>query len=268
MNLDRLYQKLWEDYTLQNPSTLRIYKLFNDRGEKVVNDHIAFRTFNDPRMSIAQLAMPFLERGYIPKGSYKFESKHLNATHFELPEKPDAPRVFISELILEEFSSQLQKVIRESLDRVDQDLYESNDLIFAGSIFGPSSYAVYEQLREESEYAAWMYVHGFRVNHFTVSVNHLNSFKGIEEVNQYLKDQHLTLNSSGGEVKGSGEELLKQSSTLAEIISLPFIEGFMDVPACYYEFAERFRNANGQLFSGFIAGSADKIFESTDFYKK
>ena len=26
--------------------------------------------------------------------------------------------------------------------------------------------------------------------------------------------------------------------------------------------------ADGNLFSGFIAGSADKIFESTDFYNK
>ena len=52
-------------------------------------------------------------------------------------------------------------------------------------------------------------------NPSTVSVNHLNSFKGIEKVNQYLKDQHLSLNSSGGEVKGSGEELLKQSSVMS-----------------------------------------------------
>jgi hypothetical protein len=33
----------------------------------------------------------------------------------------------------------------------------------------------------------------------------------------------------------------------------------VDIPACYYEFALRHNN-----FDGFIAGSADKIFESTD----
>jgi hypothetical protein len=31
------------------------------------------------------------------------------------------------------------------------------------------------------------------------------------------------------------------------------------IPGCYYEFALRYNN-----FDGFIAGSADKIFESTD----
>jgi hypothetical protein len=76
------------------------------------------------------------------------------------------------------------------------------------------------------------------------------------------------LNSSGGEVKGSREQLLKQSSTMAEIVPVEFVEGVREVPACYYEFAERFRDAGGALFSGFIAGSADKIFESTDFYQQ
>ena len=31
-----------------------------------------------------------------------------------------------------------------------------------------------------------------------------------------------------------------------------------------YEFAYRHEMENGELFSGFIAGSADKIFESTN----
>jgi hypothetical protein len=36
------------------------------------------------------------------------------------------------------------------------------------------------------------------------------------------------------------------------------------VPACYYEFARRYPIANGELYQGFIAASADKIFESTN----
>ena len=122
-------------------------------------------------------------------------------------------------------------------------------------------------LRAESEYAAWLYVHGIRANHFTVSVNSLKGFRGIEEVNNFLKDNGFLMNNSGGEIKGSKEQLLKQSSTLAEIVPVRFLEGVREVPACYYEFAERFRDADGRLFSGFIAGSADKIFESTDFYE-
>jgi hypothetical protein len=268
MQLEEIFQKLWMDYTRQNPSTLKIHQLFTGLGEKVINDHIAFRTFNDPRIDIDVLARPFLAAGYIPAGKYRFEQKHLSATHFELPGEEEAPRVFISQLLVEDFSEELQKHVRESIDSVDPDLLNSEELIFSGSVFGKPSFSVYESLRTESEYAAWLYVHGFRANHFTVSVNGLESFSGIEEVNQCLKDAGYALNNSGGEIKGSREDLLLQSSTLADLVRIEFAEGTREIPACYYEFAERFRDKEGKLFSGFIAGSADKIFESTDFYNK
>jgi hypothetical protein len=268
MSLEQIFEQLWQDYTTQNPSAYSIYTLFSERGEKVQNDHIAFRTFNDMRMGIKVLAEPFLERGYKPVGQYQFIQKNLSAMHFELPGKKDAPRVFISELMLEKFSPYLQDRVRTAIDRADPGVWGSKDLIFAGNPFGTPSFETYQMLRAESEYAAWLYVHGFRVNHFTVSVNSLKGFRGIEDVNDFLKENGFLMNSSGGEIKGSKEQLLKQSSTLAEIVPAEFIEGVREVPACYYEFAERFRDADGKLFSGFITGSADKIFESTDFYEK
>ncbi len=268
MDLEQIFQRLWEDYAGQNPSAEAVHRLFTDRGDKVLNDHVAFRTFNDPRINIDVLAGPFLEKGYRPAGEYRFNKKHLYARHYEMPDREGAPRIFISELLLEEFSLLLQNLIRESIDAADPSVWKENDLLFRGNVFGMPSYASYESLRKESEYAAWLYVHGFRANHFTVSVNSLQSFRGIEEVNRVLKEHGFLLNSSGGEVKGSIEECLKQSSTMADLVPVGFSEGTREVPACYYEFAERFRDRNGKLFSGFIADSADKIFESTDFYRK
>jgi hypothetical protein len=127
---------------------------------------------------------------------------------------------------------------------------------------------VYETLRKESEYAAWVYVYGFRANHFTVSINGLKKYDTIQKVNQFLKDSGFIINSSGGEVKGTPEELLEQSSIMAGILPVKFKEGTFEIPSCYYEFAMRYPDADGKLYSGFIAKSADKIFESTDFYKK
>jgi hypothetical protein len=268
MELEKIFQKLWTDYSHQNPSALKIHELFRGRGEKIINDHIAFRTFDHPLINIEVLARPFLAAGYIPAGTYRFNQKHLSATHFELPGEDEAPRVFISQLLLEEFSADLQHAVRSSIESADRNMLNSDELIFSGNIFGKPSYEVYENLRSESEYAAWLYVHGFRANHFTVSVNALESFSGIGDVNQCLKDEGYLLNSSGGEIKGSKEDLLLQSSTMADIVSIEFSEGVREVPACYYEFAERFMDGSGNLFSGFIAGSADKIFESTDFYQK
>lgn len=265
MKAEQIFQKLWMQYSSENPSAGNIYKLFEDSGERVVNDHVAFRTFNDPRVGIDVIARPFIEAGYVHRGDYVFEAKKLKASHYELPGDPESPRVFISELILEECSEELQNIVRKNLDSVSDDLLNSPDLIFQGRLFPSISYEVYKQLRDESEYAAWLYVYGYRANHFTVSINYLDKFEGIEEVNAFLKDNGYMLNSSGGEIKGSPAQLLEQSSTLADKVEVKFSDGTYVIPACYYEFARRYADASGNLFSGFVAGSADKIFESTDY---
>jgi hypothetical protein len=36
------------------------------------------------------------------------------------------------------------------------------------------------------------------------------------------------------------------------------------IPTCYYEFARRYPDADGKIYEGFVAASADKIFESTN----
>lgn len=265
MNADSIFKRLWEQYTAENPGAGTIYKLFQDQGEKVVNDHVAFRTFDDPRVNIDILSKPFISAGYQPAGEYYFEKKKLRARHYELPGSPESPRVFISELLMEKFSEDLQTTIRELLDTVPGEVLESPDLIFQGRIFNSISHAVYNRLREESEYAAWLYAFGFRANHFTVSINYLKRFESIEEVNSFLKENGFQLNSSGGEIKGTPEQLLQQSSTLADQVEVGFTDGTHTIPGCYYEFARRYPDNSGKLFSGFIAGSADKIFESTDY---
>ena len=45
---------------------------------------------------------------------------------------------------------------------------------------------------------------------------------------------------------------------------MKFDDGSKVIPCCYYEFARRYPLPNGNLFQGFVAKSADKIFESTN----
>jgi hypothetical protein len=268
MNLETIFKKLWDDYASQNPSSGKIHDLFVKEGENVMNDHIAFRTLDFPEINIDVLAKPFVKNGYLPKGEYQFKDKHLFARHYELPGDKKAPRVFISQLILSDCSPYIRKIFKESFEKVDQKRFTSDDLMFSGTVFNPISFEIYNRLREESEYAAWFYVFGFRANHFTVSINSLTKYNNIIKVNELLKKNGFILNSSGGEIKGTPEELLQQSSTMADIVRFKFLEGEFDVPSCYYEFAQRYPDSSGQLYSGFIAKSADKIFESTNFYSK
>lgn len=262
----KIFDKLWADYTTQNPAAKKVYDLLILEGEEVLNDHIAFRTFNDPRVNIDVMAQLFIEAGYLYKGSYNFEEKKLNARHYEHKEFRDAPRVFISELRTEEFSPFLQDTVKSMLDNIPTDLAGKGELVYMGNVWGTPSFEVYEKLRQESEYAAWVYVYGFRANHFTVNVNALKKFKSVEDVNQFIEKNGFKINDSGGRVKGTPEELLEQSSTMAGKLPVEFIEGTREIPSCYYEFAKRYPDSDGKLYSGFIAKSADKIFESTNFY--
>ena len=265
MELQKLFDLLWDQYSNENPSVKKIHELFRNENEVIVNDHIAFRTFNDPRINMVVLAKPFINGGYKEAASYTFPVKKLEAKHFEHPDDHNAPRIFISQMLLEEFSPFLQNQVKRMLDNLPGVLYKSENLVASGPIFSPCSYEIYERLREESEYAAWLYVYGFRANHFTISINKLSGYSTIEKVNDFLRSNGFSLNSSGGEIKGTPEQLLEQFSTLADRIEVDFREGTYTIPACYYEFARRYVDSDGKLFSGFIAGSADKIFESTDF---
>jgi hypothetical protein len=268
MNLESIFKRLWIDYITQNPSAGKIYDLFLKEGEEVENDHIAFRTLDYPEIAIDVLAQPFISNGYVAKGEYFFKEKSLFARHFESERELKAPRIFISQLILSECSRFLQKSLEEARANARKMNYSSEELIFSGSLFNPLSYTVYNKLLEESEYAAWFYVFGFRANHFTLKINALKKYNNISTVNEFLKKNGFLLNDSGGEIKGTSADLLQQSSTLADKVRVKFLEGSFEVPCCYYEFAQRYPDSNGKLYGGFVASSADKIFESTNFYKK
>ncbi|MES2544888.1 MAG: DUF1338 domain-containing protein [Bacteroidota bacterium] len=264
MTKDILLSNLWEQYKSITPSAKKIHALLEQNGETIENDHIAIRTYNDARVNISVMEKPFVKAGYVSKGEYFFESKKLYAKHYEHATDAKAPRIFISELELEKCSEELQYAVKALLDSCEQTIFENEDLVLSGTVWNANSYSTYLTLLEESEYAAWMYVYGFRANHFTINVNALNNFDDLGELNAYLKKNDWKLNASGGEIKGTPMQLLEQSSTLADLCSITFDEGEKEIPSCYYEFALRYPMENGELYQGFIAASADKIFESTD----
>lgn len=260
-----VFSQLWQQYTTLSPTAQKIYDLFIAKGEsEIINDHIAFRTFDDSRVNIDVLKVPFLNLGYEEKGEYVFVDKKLFAKHFEHPTDKTLPKIFISQLETHKLSETVQKMGKEVVDAIPANELDADTLLFKGRLWNTPSYELYEKLSAESEYAAWMYVYGFCPNHFTVFVNYLKHFETLESVNGFLKENGYKLNTSGGEIKGSPSELLEQSSTLAEQRDIQFEEGVFKIPSVYYEFARRYEGADGELYHGFIAASADKIFESTD----
>ncbi|KGJ88524.1 DUF1338 domain-containing protein [Colwellia psychrerythraea] len=256
-----LFNDIWEQYLSVTPSAKKIHQLLGN-GNDVINDHVAYRTFNHPKVNLAQLAKGLLALGYTECGQYDFSAKKLDAKHFEHTDST-MPKVFISELRVEEFSSEVQEIIADLIEQLPADVSNRPDFLYSGRLWEISS-KDYETLLNVSEYAAWLAAWGYRANHFTVSINHLANYEDIEVVNATLKDAGYLLNTNGGEVKGDEAVKLEQSSTLADKAPVDFSDKTMEIPSCFYEFAKRYPLANGELYTGFVAASADKIFDSTN----
>jgi hypothetical protein len=260
--LNALLERLWRDYSALNPQAGRIHSLLEARGETIVNDHIAFRTFAYPGMDIQAMAAPYLALGYRPGGEYVFKEKKLTAVDYRHPD-PAHPKIFISQIHLDQLSSGARSMLLGLINQVPRGFLARADWSAGGRPWN-LDFTAYEALERESEYAAWMSAFGFRANHFTVFANALRTFPDLTSLNGFLKSQGFRLNSAGGEIKGGPEIFLEQSSTLANEAEAPFRDGPRKVPGCYYEFARRYRMPNGEVFQGFNDKSADRIFESTD----
>ncbi|MFU8785404.1 DUF1338 domain-containing protein [Aliidiomarina sp.] len=257
----QFFDALWADYIKRTPSAAKVHNVLAE-GQTIVNDHVAFRTFNIAPVNLDVLAKHFVKMGYFANGDYHFAEKKLRAKHFEHAD-PKLPKIFISELLVEEFSSELQEIVHAMVNSIDTNKVLEPEFLYSGTHWHVT-YEQYQLLLEESEYAAWMSAFGFCANHFTVSVNELPGFSSLESVNERLKEVGFTLNSSGGEIKGSPAVFLEQSSTMADQIKVNFSDRVAIIPSCFYEFAKRYEITEGELYTGFVAASADKIFESTN----
>ncbi|BDM63250.1 DUF1338 domain-containing protein [Shewanella sp. NFH-SH190041] len=261
-DVNQLFAAMWQDYIQMTPSAAKVHQLLGQgQSGGIINDHIALRTFDLPQVNLSVLAAHFEALGYVACGEYHFKAKKLYARHFEHPD-PTQPKVFISELLLAQCSDKLQQTVANLLEQLPPEAVKADNFLYSGRHWQLDT-GTYETLLAESEYAAWVAAFGYRANHFTVSVNHLQAFDSLAEINQTLKQHGFVLNTAGGEIKGSAEVLLEQSSTMADKLLVTFSDGQLMIPSCFYEFALRYPMADGTLYPGFVAASADKIFEST-----
>ena len=136
--VNTLLNEMWENYISYTPSAKKISKLF---GEEVVNDHIAFRTLNLEQCNIFKQAEYLQQFGYKISGDYHFEQKKLNAIHLENTEER-LPKIFLSELILEEFSSELKEFFVNLFNKV----HLSGKDLFMGGKYWDLDYDNYKKI--------------------------------------------------------------------------------------------------------------------------
>ena len=146
MDIDEFFQSLWDDYVKMAPLAQRLRGLLEARGEHVVNDHIAFRTFDVAPIQLEALELPILALGYRRYEPYAFPDKHLRAFGYV---REGYPRIFLSELETRYFSPSLQ----ETVGRLCAQVSQPN---FPGRPWQPVDWSTYQALLNESEYAGWV----------------------------------------------------------------------------------------------------------------
>ena len=261
MELETFLQRAWSRYVRLTPDAPKVLDLLKERGDRMVNDHVAFRTFDLPGIGRLDCGRIFEAWGYqMAPELLPFPDKKLLANYW-LPPNTQLPKIFISDLQVDAFGADLQSWVR-SCARPHGPL--SAEALLEAS-WAPIRWADYQRFYPVSEYAAWTAAFGIQVNHFTLLVNSSDTFESVATLNTYLQERGIELNASGGLVKGSAAELLEQSSTMAQRIPWTFAEGVQQsIMGCYFEFAQRHADPRtGQLFQGFVPQSADRIFEST-----
>ncbi len=69
-----LFDHIWQQYLAVTPSAGKVHQLLST-GKDLVNDHVAYRTFNLDKVGIEKLAKHLLSLGYQQCGEYHFEAK-------------------------------------------------------------------------------------------------------------------------------------------------------------------------------------------------
>ena len=259
--LDAFFATLWQQYAAITPQAQRIRDAFQAQGETLVNDHVAFRTFAASPIDLDHLQSAVLALGYEPFDEYRFEEKKLRARSYVHPNSE--AKLFISELEWSRLDSSIHPLIENYLSQLSN-VPQDASVLSAGRLWQMPSYVDYLALQAHSEYAAWLSVWGLMANHFTLYVNHMKVYDTLQKVVTFLQENGYELNPQGGIIKGTQADCLIQSSTMADQVTVAFPDaGEKTIASCYYEFAQRFSDASGKLYQGFVPNNADKIFEST-----
>ncbi|XP_076892112.1 2-oxoadipate dioxygenase/decarboxylase, chloroplastic/amyloplastic-like [Bidens hawaiensis] len=274
-------------YLNRNPTASAILELVQSTdANQIYYDHLAYRTFAVNGHGIESMSKLFLDFGYTEREELRFPKKKLKALWSSPPDHGGSsgngvdgslPRVFISELLVDQLSPEAPEIIRKYTGLSGAGHKHSALSSALGCLTWPKpSHLEFQQLARESEYAAWTLVNGYMLNHVTVSTHRLKPpLNDINNLNRFIEDKGFKLNSEGGVLKVSPDGLLLQSSTVADSVPFEFSDGFKEqVPCSYIEFAHRLvlpqykdlsqdKVEEAHRRDGFEVGNAEKIFEST-----
>lgn len=289
-----LFDRLWDRFRTRVSHVATYESVIRAAGATFVNDHIAFRTLTgqQPSVGIHTLSRIFDALGYRPAGCYHFEDKHLTAIHYQHPNR-NFPKLFISELKSWELSEKAQQIISRTLadhrdplsddtlsmltaiPHLDQTRREAllQTLVdhFQERPWNRPEKHDLNALNFESQYAAWVLVHGYNVNHFTSLVNS-HGAAGLDDIEKTVAALRTAGVPMKSEIEGAAGSKLRQTATEAVVIDVDVLEHgapvHMPWTYAYFEIAERGNVIDPETqvptrFEGFLGPQATQLFDMT-----
>jgi hypothetical protein len=289
-----LWNALWQDYKTRVNYAQTYQKMITAAGGTIANDHIAFRSLrlliNTPQgeinLGINHLGQIAEALGYEPAGEYTFADTHLYARHYRYPQQAeyDLPKLFISELIVEELPTHIAQLIYQTVSAIPKELLsfftaENNiDVITQqfNKIFTrpwqPPLHSVVEEVNKFTQYGAWVLLHGYAVNHFTGYINRQNTlqYPDIDITASGLANLGVPMKA---EIEGNVTCGLRQTATQAVTEMVTVLDDSSSEETqipwtyAYYELAQRYmievQPGKPELFDAFLGKNAQQLFEMT-----
>jgi len=293
----QLWNRLWQQYRARVSYAQTYEQMILQAGGTVANDHIAFRSLRldlDTPQGMQNLGIEYLASiaealGYKVAGEYVFSAQKLYACHYQHPEQErfDLPKLFISELIVEELEEAIASLIARtvsdasvrwalSINSVNSESELEQIISQLEHIFtrpwSPPKKSVVEAVNKATQYGAWVLLHGYAVNHFTGYVNrqHTPQYPDIETTANGLAALGVPMKA---QIEGSLEVGLRQTATHAVTEMVTVIDDetgeLIQIPwtYAYYEIAERYQiestPGKPELFEAFLGQNAQHLFEMT-----
>jgi len=289
-----LWNSLWQDYKTRVSYAQTYQNMINAAGGTIANDHIAFRSLRlvlhtsqgQINLGINHLGQIAEALGYEPAGEYTFAETHLYARHYRHPQQTefDLPKLFISELIVEELPPHIAQLIYQTVSKIPDELIpvftaENNidtitqqfQKIFTRP-WQPPLRSVVEEVNKVTQYGAWVLLHGYAVNHFTGYINRQNTpqYPDIDTTACGLANLGVPMKA---EIEGDVTCGLRQTATQAVTEMVTVLdenskkETQIPWTYAYYELAQRYmlniEPGKPQLFDAFLGKNAQQLFEMT-----
>lgn len=296
-----LWKLLWQEYSARVNHARTYEQMITAAGGTVANDHIAFRSLRlliDSPQGKINLGIDYLGQlvealGYVVAGEYTFAQTHLYARYYRHPQQEEfnLPKLFISELIVDELPANIAQLISKTVSSIPDELISPLTLLQKDGnvetiakqfqqIFTrpwlPPQRSVVEEVNEVTQYGAWVLLHGYAVNHFTGYINGQNTpeYPDIDTTASALANLGVPMKA---EIEGNVNCGLRQTATQAVTEMVTVLDdnngAEIQIPwtYAYYEIAQRYlvevESGKQVLFDAFLGSNAQQLFEMTRLSK-